>query len=185
MLFRPVIALALVASAFADPLLKRQGSNTNAAIDKVVSTLSIKAHDSIPTINTLQANHTANDNTVGAQVTDLKNAFDTATTDLQGISPSTGSNTTDPTDNDLGVVFGGVLSVAASGLSGLTTATVPSLNDFFATLDTSISASVIAFNAAAPADSATFVNTLLRDARQFFQKEGMTKTLTALGFPTS
>ncbi|KAK7461955.1 hypothetical protein VKT23_008388 [Stygiomarasmius scandens] len=181
MLFRPVFALAFVASALANPLFKRQDSNTNEAIDAVVSHLSVRAHDSIPTIITMQANQTASDSTIGPQFDDLIDAFNEATSGLQGISPSSGSNTTDPTNDDLSVIFGGVLSLTASGLSGLTTSTVTSLTDMFGELDPAVAAAVEAFNTTAP-NSADFVHILLLDASQFFRDEGMTATLAALGF---
>ncbi|THV01028.1 hypothetical protein K435DRAFT_718394 [Dendrothele bispora CBS 962.96] len=181
MLFRPVFALAFVASAFANPLFSRQDSNTNAAIDPVVSKLSVRAHDSIPTILTLQANQTASDATIGPQINDLIDALNETTTSLQGISPSSGSNDTDPTNDDLSVVFGGVVSLVASGLSGLTTATVPSLNDMFGDLDPALAASITAFNTTAP-QSFNFVHILMLDASQFLRDEGLSQSLTALGF---
>jgi len=182
MLFRNIFTLALASVALANPLEKRQGTNTNAAILAVLDTLAEKVNTIIPAIQLLQDSHQANDTSVGAQITQLEAAFNASATGLSGISPSTGSNTTAPTNNDVAVDLGNSLSKTTSGLSALTPAIVPSIATFLEQLDGPVAATVDAFNKTAPAQSATFVHILMLDARQFFADENMTETLTALGF---
>ncbi|KAF5392209.1 hypothetical protein D9757_001437 [Collybiopsis confluens] len=182
MLFRNIFALALASVAFANPLEKRQGTNTNPAILATLDALADKVNVIIPAIQILQDSHQANDTSVGAQITQLVTAFNTSATALSGIAPSTGSNTTAPTNNDVAVDLGNSLSKVTSGLSALTPAIVPSIATFLAELDTPVAATVNAFNKSAPAQSSAFVHILMLDARQFFADEDMTQTLTALGF---
>ncbi|KAJ3716107.1 hypothetical protein FB446DRAFT_417896 [Lentinula raphanica] len=182
MLFRNVLAFALVSVAFANPFGKRQGTNTNAQILPPLDTLESKVSVIIPEIQLLQVSHQANDSSIGAQIDMLVTAWNATAAALTGIPPSIGSNTTTPTDNDLAVSLGDSLSKVTSGLSALTPAIVPDISTLLASLDGPIAATVDAFNASAPAQSATFVHILMLDARQFFADENMTQTLTALGF---
>ncbi|KAJ3797620.1 hypothetical protein GGU11DRAFT_58906 [Lentinula aff. detonsa] len=182
MLFRNVFAFALVSVAFANPFGKRQGTNTNAEILPPLDTLESNVSVIMPEIQLLQDSHQANDTSIGAQVNMLIAAWNATASALTGISPSTGSNTTTPTDNDLAVTLGDALSKVTSGLSALTPAVVPDINTLLTSLDGPIAATVNAFNVTAPPQSSSFVHILMLDARQFFADENMTQTLTALGF---
>jgi hypothetical protein len=117
---RSLLALAAVAGVFGQ-------SNTNGAINTVVSQLDIQIHHNIPNIRacvppraadltltlslsvTMQANHTASDGTVGTQVNQMITAFNTATAGLAGIAVSAGSTTVKPTNDDISIVFSDVM----------------------------------------------------------------------------
>ncbi|KIK62437.1 hypothetical protein GYMLUDRAFT_260181 [Collybiopsis luxurians FD-317 M1] len=183
MLFRNVFALVLVSVAFANPLEKRQGTNTNAEILPPLDALQTNVTLATNQIQLLQDGHTASDATVGPQILGMAAAFNQTATALSAISPSIGSNTTAPTNNDVAVDLGDSLSKLTATLSAITPAIVPSISTFLSELDPAVANAVDAFNKTAPPASSSFVHILMLDARQFFADENMTETLTALGFP--
>ncbi|KAF5379708.1 hypothetical protein D9615_005673 [Tricholomella constricta] len=180
--FRALAVLAAVAGALANPLQARQANNTNVDIHDIVSVLDMQIHINIPNILTLQANHTATDGTIGTQVNELITAFDAAHDALLNTPVSSGSTTEKPTNDDISVIFGDVMQLVATGLSGLTPAVVPSFTTIVARLDPSVSAAATQLNTTLPG-SINFVHTLMLDAQQFLVKEGTwPMTLAALGF---
>ncbi|KAF8912347.1 hypothetical protein CPB85DRAFT_1413169 [Mucidula mucida] len=156
-------------------------SNTNPQIMQIVSSLDQSIHINIPNIVTLQASHKANDQTVGAEIDDLVTVWRTAAEDLSNTPVTSGSTTDSPTNDEIGVFFSECYSLIAAGLSGLTTATVPSFADFVDELDTQTAAAAIAYNATLPG-GLSLVHIMMLDAQQFLVAEGFTETLAALGF---
>ncbi|KAG6864471.1 hypothetical protein C0991_009305 [Blastosporella zonata] len=148
--FRALFALAAAASAFANPLTARQTTNTNQAIHDIVSALDLSLHVSIPTILTMQANHTATDGTVGTQINSLITAFTTAQTALAATPVSIGSTTVSPTNDDISIIYADVMSLLASGLSGLTPSVVPSFTSLVSRLDPSVAGATTQFNTSLP-----------------------------------
>jgi hypothetical protein len=183
MLFRNVFTLALVSAACASPSVKRQGTDTNAAILPPLNTLLTNVTETFNAIQVLIASHGANDTSIGPLMDQLSAAYNVTTTALAGISPSIGSNTTSPTDNDIAVSLGDSLSKTSSSLSDVTSSIVPEISTFLTALDAAVAGTVDAFNTTAPAQASSFVHILMLDARQFFADENMTDTLAALGFP--
>ncbi|TFK40156.1 POXA3b laccase small subunit [Crucibulum laeve] len=180
--FRPLFALALVAGVVANPLESRQTSNTNSAINSIVDALDVKIHAIVPTIDTMQANGTANDATIGAQINQLVTAFNTTTSGLKSTAVSSGSNTTSPTNDDISITFSDVMQLVATGLSGLSTSTVPSFSSMISELDPAVASAATALNTTLPG-SLGFVHIMMLDAQQFLVKEGgWPQTLAALGF---
>ncbi|KAK0204534.1 POXA3b laccase small subunit [Desarmillaria ectypa] len=183
MLFASLLTLLVASTTLASPLQGRQANtaNTNAAINQIVDALDQSIHINIPNILTLQASHKANDSTVGEQISDLITVFRAAAEDLSNIPVSSGSTTIRPTNDDISVTFATVLSLVASGLSGLTAQVVPSMFSMFQGLDPQVAAATTALNTTLP-NSIKFVHTLMLDARQFLIAEGFTLTTAALGF---
>ncbi|KAF5379689.1 hypothetical protein D9615_005658 [Tricholomella constricta] len=184
--FRALAVLAAVAGALANPLQARQAllpnPNTNVAIHNIVSELDMQVHINIPNILRMQADHTATDSTIGFEVNQLITAFNNAHSALQNTGVSKGSTTKMPTNDDISIVFGDVMQLVATGLSGLTPATVPSITTIIARLDPSVSATAHQLNTTLPG-SIYYVHTLMLDAQQFLVKEGTwSSTLAALGF---
>lgn len=55
-------------------------------------------------------NHTADTALTGASLDDLITAFDNTTSSLNATTPSSGDNTTSPTNDDISINFASVLS---------------------------------------------------------------------------
>ncbi|KAJ7618525.1 POXA3b laccase small subunit [Roridomyces roridus] len=177
-----LFSLALVSVACASTLNVRQTTNTNAAIQTILDPLSITTRNVASTISTLQSNHTLSATTLATQLTALENAFKTATTKLAATATSSGSNTTDPVNNDLGDNFGDSIQLVATSLSGITAqGSVSNFASQMTTLDPITAAAVTQFNKTAPL-SFNIVHILMLDAQQFLTAEGLTATRTALGF---
>ncbi|KAK0495204.1 POXA3b laccase small subunit [Armillaria luteobubalina] len=181
MLFASLLTLIVASAALASPLQGRQASNTNVAINQVVDALDESIHINIPNILTLQASHQANDSTIGEQINDLTTVFKVAAQDLSNIAVSSGSTTVVPTNDDISITFATVLSLVASGLSGLTAEIVPEMVSMVQTLDPEVAAASLALNTTLPG-SLKLVHTMMLDARQFLIAEGMTQTVAAIGF---
>ncbi|KAF5379702.1 hypothetical protein D9615_005679 [Tricholomella constricta] len=184
--FRALAVLAAVAGALANPLQARQAllpnPNSNVDIHNVVSELDMQVHINIPNILRLQASHTATDSTIGAEVDQLVTAFENAQSALSDIRVSKGSTTRFPTNDEISVVYGDIMQLVATGVSGLTPAVVPSITSIIARLDQPVSAASTQLNTTLP-NSIYYVHTLMLDAQQFLVKEGTWPlTLAALGF---
>ncbi|KAG6877404.1 hypothetical protein C0993_007741 [Termitomyces sp. T159_Od127] len=181
--FRTFFALAAAAVAIANPLRTRQDTNTNSAIHDIVSTLDEVVHVVMPTVLLLQANQTDTDGTIGAQVNTLITAFNTAESALAATPVSSGSTTVIPTNDDISILFADVMSILASGLSGLPTASsVPSFASDVSRLDPSVAGTINQFNITLPG-SVILVHTMMLDAQQFLVQEGaFPQTVAALGF---
>ncbi|KAG7089925.1 hypothetical protein E1B28_011557 [Marasmius oreades] len=184
MLFSSIFSLACLTAVIATPLHPRQTTNTNVRINQIVDALDIAIHVNIPDVQNLEASHRANANTIGPQFDQLVTAYNTATRNLNATAISSGSNTTMPRNDDIGVTYATALSLTTSGLSGLSPTVVVGLPAMFAKLDPAIAASVVALNRTLPG-SGSLIHTMMLDARQFLQRENMTQTLTVLGFPTA
>ncbi|KXN81312.1 hypothetical protein AN958_05167 [Leucoagaricus sp. SymC.cos] len=183
MLFRVVVTLATAALALANPLAARQSTNTNAQIGEALDTLSVSVRNNLFAIDQMQANQTATDGTVGTQVQQMITNFNTASSSLLAISPSSGSNTTQPTNIELSRVFGESLQVVSTGFSGITAqGTVPNFSAMISQLDPAVAATANALNQTLPG-SLGFVRILMLDAQQFLVAEGAwPETLAAIGF---
>ncbi|GLB40142.1 hypothetical protein LshimejAT787_0800130 [Lyophyllum shimeji] len=180
--FRALFAFAAIAGALANPLQARQATNTNQAIHDIVSDLDVVMHHVMPTILTMQANHTATDGTVGSQVNTLLTAFQQAHDALANTPVSGGFTTVSPTNDEVSIIFSDVMQVLSTGLSGLTPAVVPSFTSIVGRLDPTVAATVTQFNTTLP-NSVHLVHIMMLDAQQFFVKEGTwPQTLAALGF---
>ncbi|KAF8896559.1 POXA3b laccase small subunit [Infundibulicybe gibba] len=179
---RAFFALVAVSGVLANPLESRQATNTNSAISAAVDQLDKQIHVNIPNINTLQANHTATDGTVGAQVNQIVTAFNTLSSTLANTAVSSGSTTAHPTNIDISTDYGDVVQLIATGLSGLSTTTVPTFSSMISQLDPAVAKATTALNTTLPG-SIAFVHILMLDAQQFLVKEGgWPQTLAALGF---
>ncbi|KAG6872246.1 hypothetical protein C0995_011595 [Termitomyces sp. Mi166 len=179
---RTFFALAAAAVAIANPLGRRQTTNTNPQINDIVSTLDGVVHQVMPTILLLQANHTDDDGTVGTQVNTLITGFNTAESALAATPVSSGSTTELPTNDDISIIFADVMSILASGLSGISNTTVPSFTSSVSRLDPSVAAAINQFNITLPG-SVKLVHTMMLDATQFLRDEGaFPQTIAALGF---
>ncbi|KAG6896657.1 hypothetical protein C0992_006856 [Termitomyces sp. T32_za158] len=180
--FRTFFALAAAAVVVASPLTPRQSNNTNAAINDIVSTLDGVVHVVMPDVLLLQANETADDGTIGVQVNTLITAFNTAESALAATPVSSGSTTVLPTNDDISILFADVMSILASGLSGLTTTDVPSFTSTVSRLDPVVAGTINQFNTTLPG-SVALVHTMMLDAQQFLVQEGaFPQTVAALGF---
>lgn len=127
MLFRTILALAAATVALANPLAARQATNTNPQISEVLDTLSVQMRQHLfdigeyesvrekfmtkkpPLPDTMQANGTATDGTIGAQVQQMITDYTTASSSLLAIPVSAGSTTVQPTNIELSRVFGETL----------------------------------------------------------------------------
>ncbi|KAK0470089.1 POXA3b laccase small subunit [Desarmillaria tabescens] len=183
MFFASLLTLLVASTALASPLESRQANttNTNAGINQAVDALDQSIHINIPNIITLQASHQANDSTIGEQIDDLTTVFRVAAQDLSNIPVSAGSTTVSPTNDDISITFATILSLVASGLSGLTAEVVPAMLSMFQDLDPQVAAATTALNTTLP-NSVKLVHTMMLDARQFFIAEGFNLTIAALGF---
>jgi len=181
--FRAVIALAAASLAFANPLVARQTTNTNAQISAVLDELAVQVHHNIANIETMQANGTATDGTIGVQMQQMDAAYTSAASALLAIPVSAGSTTVQPTNIEISRVFGETLQFVASGTSGLgEQGTVPTFNAMLAQLDPLVANALNALITTLPG-SLSFVHILMLDAQQFLVKEGSwPETLAALGF---
>ncbi|KAJ7181319.1 hypothetical protein C8R43DRAFT_941161 [Mycena crocata] len=179
---RRLLAVALVSVACASKLDVRQATNTNARIRTIIDPLDETMRHVGPSILQFQANHTANSNTIGAQFTVMERAFTTATTQLKATPVSSGSNTTSPTNDELGVTYSDALQLIAASLSGLQAqGSVSSFAQLVATFDPILSNNAAQFNITSPGGLA-LVHIMMLDASQFLRQEGFTRTLTTLGF---
>ncbi|KAF9443754.1 POXA3b laccase small subunit [Macrolepiota fuliginosa MF-IS2] len=181
--FRAVLAFAAATLAFANPLVTRQATNTNPQISAVLDALSVGVRNDVNTIDTMQANGTATDGTVGVQIQDLITKFNTASSSLAAIPVSAGSTTVQPTNVELSRVFGESLQLLSTGSSGLVAqGTVPTFGAMLSQLDPTVASTTTALNTTLPG-SLAFVRILMLDAQQFLVKEGAwPETLAALGF---
>ncbi|KAJ7284553.1 POXA3b laccase small subunit [Mycena rebaudengoi] len=177
-----LFTLALVSVACASTLQIRQTTNTNAAINAIVDTVDSNLRHTGPTILQLQANHTLNSNTLGAQMTSIGNTFSRARTSLAATPISSGSTTVKPTNDDISITYADAIQLLAASLSGIQgTGAVPNFATLVATLDPIVAATTRQLNITSP-NSIALVTLEMRDARQFFTAEGFTQTLAALGF---
>jgi len=183
MLFRTILTLGAATLALANPLIPRQTTNTNARIAPVVDTLSTRSRQIMFDINTMQANNTATDGTVGVQVQNYITQFNNANNALKAIPVSSGSTTVQPLNIEISRTFGETLQLISTGLSGLKAqGTVPNFSTMVAQLDPTVAATATQLNTTLPG-SLGFVHTLMLDAQQFLVQEGAwPETLAAIGF---
>ncbi|KAJ6514343.1 hypothetical protein C8R47DRAFT_1090983 [Mycena vitilis] len=176
---RRLFALAFVSVAAAATLSAR--ANTNAAINTAVDQVDVNLRHVGPAILTLQANHTLSAATLGPQFTSMEHAFTNLTNSLKATGVSSGSNTTSPTNDEIGVTFSDALQLVATSLSGPSTQAVPGFATMVATFDPILSNAAAQYNVTLPGGLA-LVHIMMLDASQFLRTEGFTQTLTTLGF---
>ncbi|KAJ7073511.1 POXA3b laccase small subunit [Mycena belliarum] len=169
--------------ASASSLTARQTSNTNEAINKIVSDLDIAMHKVGPKILTLQAQQKFSDATIGEQMRILGTAFFKADVSLARTPVSSGSTTVRPTNEDISVIYGEVMQLFSSHLSGvIPTGAVPHFSDMVKILDPIVANATLQLNITSPG-SLIFVKRVMVDARQFLASEGFNSTSAALGYP--
>ncbi|KAI0322398.1 hypothetical protein OF83DRAFT_1049345 [Amylostereum chailletii] len=169
-----LMGFALASSALA--------ANTNPQINDIVDTLSQSIHVTVPAISKLVSSENVTDNSLPPRISELVTAFQTAASDLASTPVSDGDQTDAPTNDDISVTYGAVLSaVAGSVLAALRPGVVPDLATLLAPLDPAIANASTTLNTTLPT-ALGFVHTLLLDARQFYAAKNFTQTLTALGF---
>ncbi|KAJ3567518.1 hypothetical protein NP233_g6316 [Leucocoprinus birnbaumii] len=183
MLFRAIVTLATAAFALANPLEVRQSSNTNPQIAAILDPLSVRNRNIVVNIDTMQANGTATDGTIGVQVQNLISLYNSASSSLLAIPVTAGSTTVQPTNIELSRTLGEALQALSTGLSGIQAQqSVPNFSAMISQLDPAVAATVSAFNTTLPGGN-DFVHILMLDASQFLRDEGAwPETLAALGF---
>jgi len=181
--FRTILTLGAATLALANPLVARQAANNNARIAPILDTLSTQARLIMFQINTLQANGTATDGTVGAQVQQMITRFTTASSSISAIPVGVGSTTVQPTNIELSRTLGETLQLVGTGLSGLQAqGKVGTFGSMVAQLDPTVASTVTALNTTLPG-SEGFIHTLMLDVQQFLHDEGSwTQTLASIGF---
>ncbi|KAG5354142.1 hypothetical protein C0989_007505 [Termitomyces sp. Mn162] len=106
---RAFFALAAAAVAVANPLNTRQSTNTNAAINEIVSGLDETMHVVMPNLRKSDllgpANETIDNANVAVQVNTLITAFNNVTSALAATPVSSGSTTVLPTNDDISILF--------------------------------------------------------------------------------
>lgn len=128
--FRTLLTLAAATLALANPLIARQATNKNAQIGPILDDLSKDSRlimfqiskskaSFLGTrgemkcqfffIDTMQANGTATDGTVGVQVQQMITNFNSASSAINAIGPSAGSTTVQPTNIELSRTLGETL----------------------------------------------------------------------------
>ncbi|KAJ7176105.1 POXA3b laccase small subunit [Mycena crocata] len=180
--FHRLFAVAFVSIACASKLSIRQATNTNAAIKTIVDRLDETMRRVGPAILMLQAENSASSNTVGPQFTTMEMAFTNATNQLKATAVSSGSNTTSPTNDEIGITYSDALQLVSTSLSGLQAqGSVASFATLVATFDPILSNNAAQLNITSPG-SLALVHIMMLDASQFLRDEGFTRTLTTLGF---
>ncbi|KAG5721030.1 hypothetical protein E4T56_gene17960 [Termitomyces sp. T112] len=179
---RAFFALAAAAVAVANPLNTRQSTNTNAAINEIVSGLDETMHVVMPNLLFLQANETIDNANVAVQVNTLITAFNNVTSALAATPVSSGSTTVLPTNDDISILFADCTSLLASAFSSTMTDSVKSFTSNLSTLDAAVANSLNQFNITLPG-SVKLVHTMMLDAQQFLVKDDVfPQTVAALGF---
>ncbi|EKM78608.1 hypothetical protein AGABI1DRAFT_85532 [Agaricus bisporus var. burnettii JB137-S8] len=181
--FRAICALTALTATLAEPIIARQNGNTNQQISDVLDPLAVQTRNNLFLINTLQANQTASDETVGVVVQQMVAQYNDAASALGAIPPSTGSDTVQPTDIELSRVFGETLQIVGTGFSGLEAqGSVPNFGNMVSQLDPAVAATATALSQVS-SGSLEFAHILLLDVSQFFVAMGVwPETLAVMGF---
>ncbi|KAF8139293.1 hypothetical protein K438DRAFT_1675128 [Mycena galopus ATCC 62051] len=182
MFIRRLFALALVSVACASKLDARQATNTNAAINTIIDQVDKTVRNTAFAILMLQADHKLTTTTLATQMNTFDNAFKTMDTSLAATPVSSGSNTTSPTNDDIGVTLSDAVQLVSSSLSGIiASGAAPGFPTLVSNLDPIMSKALAQYNITLPG-ALSLVHIMMLDAQQFFVDEGFTQTLATLNF---
>jgi len=135
-----------------------------------------------PDIITKVASHTANDTTVGQDLDQLITVLNTATTDLNGTTPSASSSKFKrQTNDDESTVEGMLLSDLTQALISIPTSEVPSFTSRVPAIDTAVSQEILAFGRSIGGNLSLVAN-LSAETQHVWQNLSMPLSRAALGF---